>query len=58
MILYQTKNTVLVEIEKVLKIISEIILCLNEVIIKHREIKIEIYFKSEYIVCNLDSEDI
>lgn len=58
MILYQTKNTVLVEIEKVLKIISEIILCLNEVIIKYREIKIEIYLKSEYIVCNLDSEDI
>lgn len=58
MILYQTKNTVLVEIKKVLKIISEIILCLNEVIIKHREIKIETYLKSEYIVCNLDSEDI
>lgn len=58
MILYQTKNTVLVEIKKVLKIISEIILCLNEVIIKHREIKIEIYLKIEYIVCNLDSEDI
>lgn len=58
MILYQTKNTVLVEIKKVLKIISEIILFLNEVIIKHREIKIEIYLKIEYIVCNLDSEDI
>lgn len=58
MILYQTKNTVLVEIKKVLKIISEIILFLNEVIIKHREIKIETYLKSEYIVCNLDSEDI
>lgn len=58
MILYQTKNTVLVEIKKVLKISSEIILCLNEVIIKHREIKIEIYLKIEYIVCNLDSEDI
>lgn len=58
MILYQTRNTVLVEIKKVLKIIVEIILCLNEVIIKYREIKIEIYLKSEYIVCNLDSEDI
>lgn len=58
MILYQTKNTVLVEIKKVLKIISKIILFLNEVIIKHREIKIEIYLKIEYIVCNLDSEDI
>lgn len=58
MILYQTKNTVLVEIKKVLKIISKIILFLNEVIIKHREIKIETYLKSEYIVCNLDSEDI
>lgn len=58
MILYQTRNTVQVEIKKVLKIIVEIILCLNEVIIKYREIKIEIYLKSEYIVCNLDSEDI
>ena len=58
MILYQTRDTVLVGIKKVLKIIVEIILCLNEVIIKYREIKIEIYLKSEYIVCNLDSEDI
>lgn len=58
MILYQIKNTVLVKIKKVLKIISEIILCLNEVLIKYREIKIKIYLKSEYIVCNLDSEDI
>lgn len=58
MILYQTRDTVLVEIMKVLKIIVEIILCLNEVIIKYREIKIEIYLKSEYIVCNLDSGDI
>lgn len=58
MILYQTRDTVLVEIKKVLKIIVEIILCLNEVIIKYREIKIEIYLKSEYIVCNLDSGDI
>lgn len=58
MILYQTRDTVLVGIKKVLKIIVEIILCLNEVIIKYREIKIEIYLKSEYIVYNLDSEDI
>lgn len=47
MILYQTRDTVLVGIKKVLKIIVEIILCLNEVIIKYREIKIEIYLKSE-----------
>lgn len=58
MILYQTRDTVLVGIKKVLKIIVEIILCLNELIIKYREIKIEIYLKSEYIVYNLDSEDI